>query len=121
MGQRGPNAKPATARPPRAGAHPRPSRRQPVLSRAEAVATFIESLTITSGALAGNKFGLRPWQRAMVERVYGEDTTGKRKVRTAIVSTGRKSGKTTLCAGLVLAHLAGPEARRRGQIVSCAA
>lgn len=121
MGQRGPGAKPATARPPRAGAQPRPTRRQPALSRAEAVCAFLESLTITSGALAGSKFRLRAWQRAMVERVYGVDATGKRTRRSVVVSTGRKSGKTTLVAALTLAHLCGPEARRRGQIVSCAA
>lgn len=38
-----------------------------------------------------------------------------------VISAGRKCGKTTFCAALALAHLAGPEARPRGQIVSAAA
>src|SRR5262249_48031903 len=38
--------------------------------------------------------------------------------RQAIVSMGRKNGKTALIAMLVLAHLVGPESRRNAQIYS---
>jgi hypothetical protein len=40
--------------------------------------------------------------------------------RRAIISRGRKSGKTLECAALVLLHLCGPEARRNSQLDSAA-
>lgn len=121
MGARGIGAKPATARPGRSPAPPRRTGRHPALTRAQAVVAFLESLTITSGALAGTKLVLRPWQRRVVEDTYASDPDGRRPVRTVVISTARKSGKSTFCAGLALVHLVGPESRRRGQIVCCAA
>jgi phage terminase large subunit-like protein len=91
------------------------------LNRAEAVVDFLQSLTITSGALAGTKFRLRSWQRRVVERIYAEDDTGKRLVRTVVISMGRKSGKTVFAAALALCHMVGPEARPRGAVISAAA
>jgi phage terminase large subunit-like protein len=41
-------------------------------------------------------------------------------VRRAILSVGRKNGKTLLAAALVLVHLVGPEAERNGEIYSAA-
>jgi len=41
-------------------------------------------------------------------------------VRRAILSVARKNGKTALIAGLVLAHLVGPEAIVHGEIYSAA-
>src|SRR4051812_11775223 len=108
MGRRGPGAKPATWTPPRA------TRRQPKLTRAEAVATFLQRLVITSGAASGNRLVLRSWQREMVDQLYAVDATGHRQIRTGVLSTARKSGKTTVTAGLALAHLSGPESVRRG-------
>ncbi len=127
MGKRGPNANPA-------GGHrddlfdDRPSPvlrpetwREEGLSRPDRVVRFIEGLTITSGALAGQPFIVRPWQREIIEGIYGPHTEdGRRIVRTALVSMPRKNGKTGLIAGLVLAHLVGPEAEQRGQIYSAA-
>jgi phage terminase large subunit-like protein len=57
----------------------------------------------------------------MLRRVYAEGPDGRRPVRTALISTARKSGKSTLCAALALCHLVGPEAVQRGQVVSAAA
>lgn len=91
------------------------------LSRAEKVIRFVESLTITSGAHAGRKFRLRPWQKVLIRAWYATNAKGKRIVRTGLLSIARKNGKTTLVAALALAHLVGPEAERRGQIVAAAA
>lgn len=92
------------------------------LSRPERVIAFIESLTITSGRNAGKPFKLRPWQRAIIEAIYGPvDEQGRRTVRTALLTMPRKNGKTGLAAPLALAHLFGPEAERRGQVYSAAA
>lgn len=120
MGARGPGAKPARAqgRKPDKGL----ARQAPAgATRAGRVIHWLEGLTITAGAHAGKKLVLRPWQRTVIERIYAEDEAGRRQVRTAVISMGRKAGKSTLCAGLALCHLVGPEAVPRGQVVSAAA
>ena len=88
------------------------------LRRWEKVVAFVESLPVTSGALAGTTMKLREWQLKIVEAIYGD---GPRKVRTAIWSMGRKNGKTALAAALCLCHLVGPESEARGQVYSAAA
>jgi len=119
MGKRGPGAKPARA----AAALPQSASalRQGGATRADRVIAFLEGLTITSGAYAGQRLRLRPWQKGILRRIYAEGAGGVRPVRTALISMGRKSGKSTLCAGLALCHLVGPEAVQRGQVVSAAA
>lgn len=89
------------------------------LTRAGRVVAFLEALPVTAGPLAGTKLKLRPWQREIVEAIYAE-ASGKRIVRTAVVSMPRKNGKTQLAAGLALAHLLGPESEPRGQCYSAA-
>jgi len=90
------------------------------LSRVERVVAFLETLPVTSGALAGQLFAVRPWQRDFLEAVYRETADGARQVRTAVLSMARKNGKSGLAAGLALCHLAGPEAEPRGQVYSAA-
>ena len=67
------------------------------------------------------KFALRSWQASALATVYRTDGNGHRPIRTAVMSMGRKSGKTTFAAALALCHLCGPESRPRGSIVSAAA
>jgi phage terminase large subunit-like protein len=90
------------------------------LTRAERVIAFIEDLPITAGKLAGTQMQLRPWQREFVEAVYAENAEGVRPIRTAVLSMGRKNGKTQLAAALALCHLLGSEAEPRGEIYSAA-
>jgi len=90
------------------------------LTRADRVVAFLESLEVTAGRLAGQAFRVRDWQRDIIEAIYREDDEGKRPVRTAVLTFGRKNGKTGLAAGLALCHLAGPEAERRGEVYSAA-
>jgi phage terminase large subunit-like protein len=92
----------------------------PGLTRSQRVIQFCESFTITSGPDLGRFFRLRPWQRRFIEDVYREDSLGVRPVRTAILSMGRKNGKTALAALMALCHLCGPEAEPRGEAYSCA-
>lgn len=119
MGLRGPGAKPKPKR--------KPARRKKAPaavaagSRYERVVRFIESLPITSGAHAGRKFKLRPWQREILAGIYRTDRRGRRIVRQALITMPRKQGKTQLAAALALAHLCGPEAEQRGQVYSAAA
>ncbi|WP_020187875.1 terminase TerL endonuclease subunit [Methylopila sp. 73B] len=133
MGLRGPGANPiklvhdrddvlgqgklfATAQP---AAEPAPWEAEG-LSRAERVIAFIETLEVTAGKLAGQRIGLRPWQREILGEVYAVDEAGGRPVRTAVLSMGRKNGKTGLAAALALCHLVGPEAELRGEVYSAA-
>ncbi len=118
MGLRGPGARPRkTATPKRR----KPAWARAGLSRAARVIVFLEGLRITSGRLAGQRLRLEPWQRDVIEAIYATDRKGRRKIRTALLSLPRKVGKSTLAAGLALAHLAGPEAVPRGQVLSAGA
>jgi phage terminase large subunit-like protein len=90
------------------------------LSRAERIIRFVETLPCTQGPLAGTTLALRPWQKRFIRTVYRTDKAGNRAVRTAVLSVGRKNGKTQLASALCLAHLSGPEAEPRGETYSVA-
>jgi phage terminase large subunit-like protein len=92
----------------------------PGLSRAERVIRFVNSLPCTAGPFAGTNLKLQPWQKRFIKAVYRTDKQGKRAVRTAVLSVGRKNGKTQLAAALCLCHLSGPEAEPRGECYSVA-
>jgi phage terminase large subunit-like protein len=124
LGLRGPGARPVkltkTGRIDRGGKRgPRLPWRATTLKRWERVVVFCEELTVTSGSLAGTKMKLRPFQKAFLKSVYGEDNK-HRPVRTAVLSMGRKNGKSQLAAAMALCHLCGPEAEQRGEVYSCA-
>lgn len=123
MGLRGPGARPVRRAKKNESApkRRRPAWEKPGLSRAERVIAFCETLKITSGMHAGRKLKLREWQRKIVKAIYSTDADGRRLVRTALLSTPRKQGKSALAAALALAHLVGPESEPRGQVVSAAA
>lgn len=85
------------------------------LSRSDAVVAFIERyLNVPEGAHVAKPIKLRAWQKDIIRKIYDTPT------RQAIISLGRKNGKTALVAMIVLAHLVGPEARRNAQIYSAA-
>jgi phage terminase large subunit-like protein len=91
------------------------------LSRTDKVVAFLQFLPITKGILAGTKMKLLPGQRKFVEAVYGRlAADGRRQIRIAIKSEPRGGGKTGLVAGLMLAHLLGPECEPRGECYSAA-
>jgi phage terminase large subunit-like protein len=119
MGARGPGAKPvkkraADVQSPQVGAIEGKT-------RADRLIDWIGTLTVPSGKHAGRPFTLRPWQRSIVKTVYATDRRGKRAVRLALLTMGRKNGKSGLASALALAHLAGPEAVQGGQVLSGAA
>lgn len=64
----------------------------------------------------GKPVKLRPWQRRWIKRIYDNP----KRTRRAIVSMGRKNGKTAFAACLLLLHLCGPEARPNSQLYSAA-
>ncbi|WP_295135690.1 terminase TerL endonuclease subunit [uncultured Reyranella sp.] len=124
MGLRGPGAKALRRKPGDPPAAPQEPQKhpwdEPGLSRAERVIRFVESLPVTSGALAGTRFRLRPFQRKIIGRIYKTTRAGRRQVRTAVLSLARKNGKTDIAARLALCHIAGPEAEARGEVYSAA-
>jgi phage terminase large subunit-like protein len=89
--------------------------------RVQNIISFIELLTIPSGVNEGNTFKLLQFQKDFINDIYGPvDKNGKRIVRRAILSMGRKNGKTMLTAALVLVHLIGPERSMNSECYSCA-
>lgn len=80
----------------------------------EQVIAFLEMLKIPEGALVGQPLRLEPFQKQFILDVY-DNPHG---TRTAILSIGRKNGKSALIAGLLLAHLVGPVAVENSQIIS---
>jgi phage terminase large subunit-like protein len=87
------------------------------MTRGERVIAWIEAnLFIPAGKHAGNPVRLLRWQKRDILRIY-DNPYGTRR---AILSFGRKNGKTALAAMLMLVHLCGPEARMNGQLYSAA-
>ncbi|CDM23864.1 Phage terminase, large subunit [Castellaniella defragrans 65Phen] len=85
------------------------------MTRGQAVIKFIERYCrVPEGALVGSPMKLATFQKRFICDVY-DNPAGTRR---AILSIARKNGKTGLIAGLLLAHLVGPEARQNSQIVS---
>lgn len=69
---------------------------------------------IPEGALVGQPVTLHQFQKDIICGIYDTPT------RRAIISYGRKNGKTALSAFLLLLHLCGPEARPNSQLYSAA-
>lgn len=93
----------------------RPAKASAVTSRAERNIAWVEQFCrVPEGRLVGKPVKLREWQKDILREVYGSPT------RRAIVSFGRKNGKTALAAFLLLLHLCGPEARPNSQLYSAA-
>lgn len=88
---------------------------KPKRTRGEKVCAFIEKFChVPEGDLLGQLIQLEDWQREFILAVY-DNPHG---THTAVLSIGRKNGKTALIAGLLLAHIVGPEAVQNSQIVS---
>ncbi|QYY23970.1 terminase large subunit [Diaphorobacter sp. MNS-0] len=85
------------------------------MSRAARIIAFIERFCVTpEGAHVGKPLVLADFQKQFIKDVY-DNPAGTRR---AILSIARKNGKSGLIAGLLLAHLVGPEAQQNAQIVS---
>lgn len=90
-------------------------------SPGERMIRFLEKLRAPDGKHAGQPVRLADFQKEFCFTVYNQRREdGARIITDALLSMGRKNGKTTLCAGLVLGHTAGPEAVPYGQVYSAA-
>lgn len=85
------------------------------IGRADRNIGWIEAFCrVPEGRDVGKPVRLREWQREILRGIYDSPT------RRAIISFGRKNGKTALSAFLVLLHLCGPEARPNSHLYSAA-
>lgn len=85
------------------------------MTRAARIIEFIERYCVTpEGASVGKPMVLAEFQKQFIRDVY-DNPAGTRR---AILSVSRKNGKSGLIAGLLLAHLVGPEAKQNAQIAS---
>ena len=85
------------------------------MTRSEKVIKFIERFCVTpEGARVGEPLKLADFQKVFIRELY-DNPHGTRR---AYLSIARKNGKSGLIAGLLLAHLVGPEAVQNSQIVS---
>lgn len=85
------------------------------LSSGAAVIAFIETFCLTpEGQHVGKPIKLLPFQKRFIKAIYDNP----RGTRRAYLSIARKNGKTALIAGIMLAHLVGPESRQNSQIIS---
>ena len=84
---------------------------------ASALVSWIEAACrVPEGKLIGQPVKLSRWQKIEISRIYDNPA----KTRRAILSFGRKNGKTSLAAFLLLAHLCGPTRRPNSQLYSTA-
>ena len=92
-------------------------RPQKTASRGDRNIAWIEAYCVVpEGKLVGRAVRLREWQRDALRAIY-DNPAGTRR---AILSFGRKNGKTALSACVLLLHLCGPESRPNSQLFSAA-
>lgn len=85
------------------------------MTRGERVIAFIERYCLVpEGKLVGKPVRLVPFQKKFILDVY-DNPVGTTE---GILSIARKNGKSAVIACIMLAHIAGPEARLNSQIVS---
>jgi len=98
-------------------ANPRRDKNEIPQTRAERNIAWIERYCrVPEGKDVGRPARLRDFQKADLRKIY-DNPHG---TRTAIISFGKKNGKTSLAAFLLLLHLVGPEAVQNTQLPSTA-
>jgi phage terminase large subunit-like protein len=90
----------------RGGWNAKQPRRQPgaigVPAKAQDPIAFINRLTHTKGAFAGQTFHLRPWQTRILKQIFKTRKDGLRQYRTCLLMLPRKNGKSELAAAIAL-------------------
>lgn len=85
------------------------------MTRGQRVIAFIESFCrVPEGALVGQPLRLAEFQKQFILDIYDNELGTRR----AYLSIARKNGKSAFIAGILLAHICGPEAQTNSQIVS---
>ena len=85
------------------------------MTRGDRVIAFCQKYCLVpEGAHVGKPIKLAPFQKNFIKAIYDN----KNGTRRAILGIARKNGKTALIAGIMLAHICGPEAKQNSQVVS---
>jgi phage terminase large subunit-like protein len=82
----------------------------------EAIKWIEDHCYVPEGSDLGKRVKLRPWQKDQIIKIY-DNPFGTRR---AIISFGRKNGKTAFASFLLLLHLCGIKARPNSQLYSSA-
>ena len=82
-------------------------------SKLDALASYITALKVTQGEGLGSPFRIMPWQRQFLRGLV--ETDGD-----CGLSIARGNGKTSMAAAIALAHLDGPLAVERSEIIFAA-
>ena len=80
----------------------------------EVIACIETFCRVPEGQRVGQPMELVDFQKKFILDVYDNPS----RTRRAILSMGRKNGKTALLAAILLAHIVGPRAEQNSQIVS---
>ena len=88
------------------------------MTLANLIIRYMETLTVTLGDCAGEKFTVLPWEKKFIRGAWDPANTGD-----SAFSAGRGQGKSGMVAGIATAALdpEGPLHLRRGEIVCTAA
>ena len=85
------------------------------MTRGEKVIAFIETFCpVPEAKKVGQPMKLMGFQKRFILDIYDNPKGTSR----AYLSVARKNGKSALIAGILLAHIVGPEARQNSQIIS---
>jgi phage terminase large subunit-like protein len=90
--------------------------------RASRVTGFIECLKHTKGEFHGKPFNLLPWQKKIIQDVFGtvrEDDPSMRQYTTAYIEIPKKQGKSELGAAIALNMLTNDD-EWKAEVYSCA-
>ena len=90
--------------------------------KAARVINFIECLRHTKGEFHGKRFVLLPWQKRIIQDVFGtvrDDDLSMRQFTTAYIEIGKKNGKSELGAALALNMLVNDD-EWKAEVYSCA-
>lgn len=80
-------------------------------NRGAETAVWLCRLTVSQGVGAGERLRLFPWENRFIGGTF------RAGVLVSCLSVGRGNGKSTLCAGLAAAAVAGPLAQPRGEVI----
>lgn len=79
-------------------------------SKGKYVCAWIERhCVLGEGDYFGQRFQLRPWQRAIIEKLYETKPNGTRRYRRALIGLPKGNGKTPLAAAIGAYELASEE------------
>lgn len=92
-----------------------PALKKKEMTRGDRVIAFCEQyLKVPEGEHVGQPIRLEEFQKRFIREIY-DNRIGTRR---AYLSIARKNGKSAIIAGILLAHIIGPEAKLNTQIVS---